>query len=150
MAEVPGGARGIGGGSLQGIRVLLVDDEGDSREAMSEILSAYGAEVRPCESAAEARSALLERTPHLIISDIGMPHESGLDFMRSIRATEGGRIIPAIALTGYDQESLRVEALAAGYDRHVPKPVDPSALVTIAAALLTNRSRSAAGDFTAL
>lgn len=140
MIEGPDAETGSQGGSLPGVRVILVDDECDGRELLAEILNSHGAEVRPCESAAEARNALLERTPDLIISDIGMPHESGLDLMRSIRAMDTGRAIPAIALTGYDQESLRLEALAAGYDRHVAKPVDPFALVALAAAMLASPS----------
>lgn len=119
--------------------MILVDDEADGRALLAEVLGMHGAEVRMCESADEARAALLARRPHLIISDIGMPRESGLDLMRSIRAMDGGRTVPAIALTGYDQDSLRVEALSAGYDRHVAKPVDPVELVLLAAALLASR-----------
>ena len=127
--------------SLAGVRVILVDDEADGRTILAEVLGLHGAEVRMCESAEEARAALLAE-PHsqLLISDIGMPRESGLDLMRSIRAMECGRTVPAIALTGYDQDSLRVEALEAGYDRHVAKPVDPMELVILAATLLSSRS----------
>ncbi|HET9252254.1 MAG TPA: response regulator [Candidatus Eisenbacteria bacterium] len=125
--------------TLSGIRVILVDDEADGRSLLAEILGMHGAEVRTCESADEARAALLAERPHLIISDIGMPRESGLDLMRSIRAMEGVKAVPAIALTGYDQDSLRVEALSAGYDRHVAKPVDPLELVLLARTLLASR-----------
>lgn len=134
-----------GPGSLAGIRIVLVDDEPDGRSLLAEVLGAHGADVRTCESAEEARAALLSERPHLIISDIGMPRESGLDLMRSIRSMEHGGAVPAIALTGYDQDSLRVEALSAGYDRHVAKPVDPLELVLLATALLASR-RSPRGD----
>ena len=134
-----------GAGSLSGIRVILVDDEADGRLLLAEILGMHGAEVCVCESADEARAALVAGRPHLIISDIGMPHESGLDLMRSIRVMECGRTVPAIALTGYDQDSLRVEALSAGYDRHVAKPVDPAELVLLATTLLSSR-RAVAAD----
>jgi CheY-like chemotaxis protein len=125
-------------GSLHGVRVILVDDESDGRELLADVLSTHGADVHLCESAEEARAALRERRPHLIISDIGMPRESGIDLMRSIRsmAPEAGGSVPAIAVTGYDQDSLRSETISAGYDRHVAKPVDPAALVTLATALL--------------
>ena len=139
MTEEPTQDREPGAGSLQGVRVMLVDDEIDGRTLLAEILGAHGAEVRTCESAAEARAALVAERPHLIISDIGMPRESGLDLMRSIRAMDVGRV-PAIALTGYDQDSLRIEALEAGYDRHVAKPVDPRELVVLAVTLLASRS----------
>jgi CheY-like chemotaxis protein len=123
---------------LDGVLVLVVDDETDGRSLLAEVLSAQGARVRVCGSAEEARAALHEGRPDLIISDIGMPHESGLDLMRSVRALapELGGTVPAIALTGYSQESLRAEAISAGYDRHVSKPVEPSELVTHAAVLL--------------
>ena len=136
---------GIGPSSLSGFRIVLVDDEPDGRGLLAEILGAHGANVHTCESAEEARTALLVSRPHLVISDIGMPRESGLDLMRSIRATEFGRTVPAIALTGYDQDSLRVEALEAGYDRHVAKPIEPIELVVLAVTLLQSR-RAAPGN----
>lgn len=127
-------------GSLAGVRVILVDDEPDGRTILGTVLGLYGAEVRMCESAEEARAAILaEPRSQLLISDIGMPRESGLDLMRSIRAMECGRTVPAIALTGYDQDSLRVETLEAGYDRHVAKPVDPTELILLATTLLASR-----------
>ena len=133
----------IASDSLRGIRVVLVDDESDERTLLAEVLAGLGAEVRICDSAAAARAALLEHRPDLLISDIGMPRESGLDLVRSIRAMapDQGGTVPAIALTGYSQESLRVEALSAGYDRHVEKPVQPSELVALAAAVIASRRR---------
>jgi CheY-like chemotaxis protein len=125
---------------LQGIRILLVDDESDGRTTLAQVLAAQGAEVRVCDSAAGARIALHDLRPDLIISDIGMPHESGLDLMKSIRALpkDAGGSVPAIALTGYSQETLREATLSAGYDRHVAKPVEPSDLVALARTLLAN------------
>ena len=131
-----------GPGSLWGVSVVLVDDEPDGLELLAEVLSAHGASVRCCGSADDARAAFHSGWPQLVISDIGMPRESGLDLMRSIRAMEGGGTVPAIALTGYDQDSLRVEALSAGYDRHVAKPVDPFELVLLATTLLASRRRA--------
>jgi CheY-like chemotaxis protein len=140
-------------GSLHGVRVVLVDDESDGRTLLGDVLRSHGADVRVCESAEEARAALRERRPHLIISDIGMPRESGLDLMRSIRsmAPEAGGSVPAIAMTGYDQDSLRQETISAGYDRHVAKPVEPAALVALATALLAGSgawpgARNATGE----
>jgi CheY-like chemotaxis protein len=130
------------GAPLEGALVLVVDDETDGRSLVAEVLGAHGARVRVCDSAEEARAALQEDRPDLIISDIGMPHESGLDLMRSVRALgpELGGTVPAIALTGYSQESLRAEAISAGYDRHVSKPVAPSDLMMLAALLLQGRA----------
>jgi CheY-like chemotaxis protein len=138
MTDAPSHETARRGAPLDGVLVLVVDDETDGGSLLAEVLSAYGARVRVCDSAEEARMALHEGRPDLIISDIGMPHESGLDLMRSIRALgpELGGTVPAIALTGYSQESLRAEAISAGYDRHVSKPVEPSHLMTLAAVLL--------------
>jgi CheY-like chemotaxis protein len=95
------------------------------------MLAWRGADVRTCASAAEARAALAERRYDVLVSDIAMPEESGYALIESVRAAErleGGRI-PAIALTAYAQETHRTQALAAGYDAHVAKPVEPGELV---------------------
>ena len=122
--------------SLREIRVLVVEDEADSRELLVETLSECGAEVVAVASCQEALAKLRQlsglRLPHVIVSDLGMPKEDGYDLIRQIRAlpeAEGGHI-PAIALTGYANPEDRRRALGAGYHGHVAKPMDRLALIT--------------------
>jgi CheY-like chemotaxis protein/anti-sigma regulatory factor (Ser/Thr protein kinase) len=115
-------------GQLAGILVLLVDDEADSRDALGALLEARGAEVHPCESAADARSALDRVRPDVIVSDIGMPGENGYAFIRSVRARADGQI-PAVALTGFASRQDVEEAMRAGFDEHLAKPVRIDVLV---------------------
>jgi CheY-like chemotaxis protein len=120
---------------LRDLRVLAVDDEPDARDLLSKMLTNYGAEVKTCASAAEALRTLDEWRPDALVSDIGMPGENGYDLLRKIRAREperGGRI-PAVALTAYARAEDERRALAAGYQIHIPKPVEPDLLaVTVA------------------
>ena len=122
--------------SLREIRVLVVEDEADSRELLVETLSECGAEVVAVASCQEALATLRQlsglRLPHVIVSDLGMPKEDGYDLIRQIRAlpeAEGGHV-PAIALTGYANPEDRRRALGAGYHGHVAKPMDRLALIT--------------------
>lgn len=128
--------------SLKGACVLLVEDEADSRTLFQRVLTWRGAQVVACSSAIEARAFLRRGKPDVLVSDIGMPGESGYSLIESIRASESGRgrRLPAVALTAYAQEAHRAKALAAGYDAHVPKPVEPSLLVRTVAALLEDSS----------
>jgi PAS domain S-box-containing protein len=124
--------------ALAGFKVLLVDDEPDTLHMLKLLLEQSGATVEACGSAAEALRAAREREPDVLISDIGMPGEDGYALINKIRALElerGGRL-PAIALTAYAAAEDRSQALAAGYQRHVTKPVDPDDLVAVVAALL--------------
>jgi len=118
---------------LDGLSVLVVDDELDARSLLQEILREYGAEVSVASSAAEARSALASMKPDVIISDIGMPEEDGYAFIRTVRA-EGARM-PAIALTAYASQQDAQRAFVAGFQKHVAKPVDPARLVSVVANL---------------
>jgi CheY-like chemotaxis protein len=118
---------------LNGLSVLVVDDELDARSLLHEILREHGAEVSIASSAAEARSALAVMKPDVIISDIGMPDEDGYAFIRRLRA-EGERV-PAIALTAYAGQQDAQRAFAAGFQKHVIKPVDPARLVSVVANL---------------
>jgi CheY-like chemotaxis protein len=124
------------GPSLRDIRVLVVEDEADSRELLVETLSEYGADVVAVASCQDAVAVLRQSTPqqlpHVIVSDLGMPKEDGYDLIRQIRAmpqAEGGRI-PAVALTGYANPEDRRRALAAGYQGHVAKPMDRLTMAT--------------------
>jgi CheY-like chemotaxis protein/two-component sensor histidine kinase len=127
---------------LDGVRVLVVDDEPDTRELLKIGLGQCGAEVTVAASAAEAREAMREAVPHLLISDIGMPDEDGYEMIRRVRALpdESGGRVPAIALTAYARVEDRMQALRAGYQMHVPKPVELAELVAVAASLV-QRSR---------
>jgi CheY-like chemotaxis protein len=118
---------------LVGVRVLVVDDEEDARDLLEAILSHHGATVRAAESASAGRAALQEFRPHVIISDIGMPGEDGYRFVRSIREQEreGATSTPAIALTAYARAEDRQAAFDAGFDIHLPKPVDINELLDL-------------------
>ncbi|MEG4805419.1 response regulator [Microcoleus sp. ARI1-B5] len=120
-----------GGGNLQGVKVLVVDDEVDSREFMMFVLTDSGAAVRAASSAAEAFEAAAEFVPDVLVSDIGMPEEDGYSLLRKLRswATERGGKFRAIALTAYARDEDRASALKAGFDRHLAKPVQPDVLV---------------------
>ncbi|HEY9434147.1 MAG TPA: PAS domain S-box protein, partial [Blastocatellia bacterium] len=122
---------------LRGLRVLVVDDEPDALEVLSLMLTNHGAEVKTCASAAEALQTLDEWQPDALVSDIGMPREDGYDLLRKIRAREperGGRT-PAIALTAYARAEDARRALAAGYQMHIPKPVESDLLAATVASL---------------
>jgi CheY-like chemotaxis protein len=129
---------------LDGMRVLYVDDNADARELVDAILSAHGATVVTCESA-DAILATLERDrPDVLISDIEMPGGDGYQLIRALRLREedADARIPAIALTGATRAEDRIRLLSAGFQLHMPKPVDPSELV-VAVAALAARDRSA-------
>jgi PAS domain S-box-containing protein len=123
---------------LDGLRVLAVDDEADTRELLKAGLGQCGAEVTAVGSAAEALEAMVAAVPDLLISDIGMPGEDGYELIRRVRAltVEGGGKVPAIALTAYARVEDRMQALRAGYQMHVPKPVELAELVAVAASLM--------------
>ncbi|HKX33202.1 MAG TPA: ATP-binding protein [Blastocatellia bacterium] len=123
---------------LKGIRVLVIDDEVDAREMLIAALTLYGAQVTATQSAAEALAQLEQWRPDVLISDLGMPDEDGLSLMRKVRAREPeeGGDIPAVALTAYVRAEDRINALAAGYQLHVSKPVEPDELATSIANLL--------------
>jgi CheY-like chemotaxis protein len=127
----------ISPGYLRDLRVLVVDDEPDARDLLSEMLTDYGAEVKACASAAEALQTLDEWRPDTLVSDIGMPREDGYELIRKIRSREpdrGGRI-PALALTAYARSEDARRAHAAGYQMHIPKPVEPDLLAAAVASL---------------
>ena len=114
------------GADLHGLRVLVVEDEGDTREILDVLLRESGAEVQAVPDAAAAMQAMHARPPDVLISDIGMPEMDGYDLIRQIRrlGPDAGGRVPAIALTAFAHGSDHREALRAGYDRHLAKPVD--------------------------
>ncbi|MBD2014970.1 response regulator [Microcoleus sp. FACHB-53] len=123
---------------LSGIRVLVVDDDTDSREFFAFVLEQLGAQVSTVTSAGEAIAFLEQSQPNILLSDIGMPDMDGYMLMRQIRAMppeQGGQIL-AIALTAYAGEIDRQQALAAGFQHHLAKPVEPNELVKVILNLL--------------
>ncbi|HEY9432350.1 MAG TPA: ATP-binding protein, partial [Blastocatellia bacterium] len=122
---------------LRDLRVLVVDDEPDARNLLGLILTSYEAEVRDCASAAEALQILDEWQPDVMVSDIGMPVEDGYELMRKVRACEPerGGLVSALALTAYARAEEAQRATAAGYQAHIPKPVEPGELATAVASL---------------
>ncbi|MBI5239707.1 MAG: PAS domain S-box protein [Elusimicrobia bacterium] len=118
---------------LQGVRVLVVEDDDDTRGMLLSALAHCGASVRGAASAAEGFSLFSQDRPHVLISDIAMPDEDGYSLLRRIRALkpeEGGKV-PAAALTAYATSEDRTKALRAGFQIYLPKPVDPAELVTV-------------------
>jgi PAS domain S-box-containing protein len=119
------------GRSLEGIKVLLVDDDNDTRDVMLEVLNESGAITIATASARAALKAVRESPPDVIVSDIGMPFEDGYSLIRKIRALsqEEGGAIPACAVTGWNSASERQRAIAAGYQLHLTKPAEPEMLI---------------------
>ena len=128
--------------SLDGLRVLLVDDEPEARQIISTVITRTGAEVRACQSAHEALMKLSEWKPDVILSDIAMPDEDGYSFIRKVRSLphDKGGDTPAAALTAYARDIDRRQALAAGYQMHIAKPIGASQLVTMIARLAGRES----------
>ena len=124
--------------SLEGVRILLVEDDEDSRDITRLALEAHGAVLVAVSSAREAVAALESEAPDVVVSDISMPGEDGHALLRKVRGlplTRGGRI-PAIALTALDSREARVASRDAGFHYHLTKPVDANKLVEIVAGLV--------------
>ncbi len=117
--------------ALDGLRVLVVEDDNDIRELLTTVLADAGAEVASAASAASGLAAVRCFHPQLLVSDIGMPDEDGYSFIRSVRAlgAEGGGDIPSIALTAFTSPNDRNEALRAGFTLHLGKPIAPLDLI---------------------
>jgi signal transduction histidine kinase/ActR/RegA family two-component response regulator len=123
--------------SLDGVRVLLVDDDQDSIQMLAVILADYKAMVQTAASAAEALEVFQWYKPDVLVSDLAMPDEDGYSLIRKIRAlpSESARQTPAVALTAYVRVEDRTRALSAGFNMFVPKPVEPNELITAIANL---------------
>jgi CheY-like chemotaxis protein len=134
LPELPG---------LDGLHVLVVDDERDARDLLTTVLEQSGAEVTIAATVADALEKLQALKPDLLVSDIEMPNEDGYSLIRKVRALEDAqaRRIPAIALTAHARSSDRMRALSAGYQMHIPKPVEPAELVIVIANIL-NRGQN--------
>jgi CheY-like chemotaxis protein len=143
-AAAEAGGNGLthkGGAELKGLRVLVVDDDDDTCKMIDMVLSKCGAEVKTSPSAHQAFEALAWE-PDVLVSDIGMPGEDGYEFIGKVRrrGLECGRQIPAIALTAYARDEDRLRALSAGYQIHLPKPVEPERLIAAVAGLARGNS----------
>jgi signal transduction histidine kinase/ActR/RegA family two-component response regulator len=123
--------------SLDGVRVLMVDDDNDTLQMLTAMLTEYKAEVQAVSSAAEALEALQWFQPDVLVSDLAMPCEDGYTLISKVRALEdvGVRQVPAVALTAYIRIEDRARALSAGFNMFVPKPVEPRELLTAIANL---------------
>lgn len=120
---------------LTGIRILVVDDEADTRDYVTFTLQECGAIVRSAASAQEALEQFQTFKPNVLLSDIGMPEQDGYTLLQQVRALKLGGQIPAIALTAYTRDRDRDRALQAGFQQYVTKPVEPTELVTAIARL---------------
>jgi PAS domain S-box-containing protein len=143
-ADQAAASEAAGTTELRGLRVLVVDDDADTREILCMVLSQHGAQVHAAGSSAEALGTFREWQPHVLMSDLGMPGEDGFALIEKVRglAPEDGGEVPAVALTAYARDEDSMRAHAAGYQIHIPKPVDPTRLVS-AVAGLARRARKA-------
>ncbi len=125
-----------GEGILNGLRVLIVDDEPDARDLIARVLGQSGAYVIAVSSAREAIDVFESAEPDVLVSDIGMPNEDGFDLIRNVRALRSPRArIPAVALTAYARPEDARRAFLAGFQVHVSKPVEPATLTAVVANL---------------
>lgn len=125
------------GPSLAGVRVVIVDDDPDAVEMTVVIIAGAQAEVRTSFSAAAAFALVRDWRPDVLIADVEMPDEDGYALIRRIRALDaahGGRVA-AVAVTAYGRAEDRMRTISAGFDMHLPKPVDPAELLTIVRSL---------------
>jgi K+-sensing histidine kinase KdpD/ActR/RegA family two-component response regulator len=127
---------------LTGVRVLVVDDEPDAREMMACALANCGTIVVTAGSSQEALEALSHTTVDVVLADIGMPVEDGYTFIRKVRSLPSAKSasIPAAAVTAYARDDQRQQALAAGFQIHIAKPVDPPQLAKVVASLLRHNA----------
>ena len=131
---------------LAGIRIVAVDDDADARKLLHLVLTRCHAEVTVFATAAEALEGVRTLRPDVLLSDIEMPNESGYDLLRQVRALppeEGGRT-PAAALTAYARGTDRTRALRAGFQMHLPKPVEPNELIAVVANLAARQEANPA------
>jgi len=127
--------------SIAGLRLLVVDDEPDSRRTVAAILEHYGAIVTAASSAAEGLRLASRHSFDVLLFDIAMPEQDGYSLIRSIRAPLDAKSrIPAIALTAYGRPSEREIALAEGFDDYLKKPVEPADLISLVASVVRART----------
>ena len=127
----------IGPSALAGMRVLRVDDEADTLELFTRLFTQHGAHVTVARNAEEAIGQLGVAAPDVLVCDIEMPGEDGYSLLRKVRSQgpREGSDVPAVAVTAYGSVDDRIRLLAAGFQMHVPKPVEPAELVTVVASV---------------
>ena len=125
-----------GSPQLGGVHALVVEDDPDGNELITTILERYGARVTSVGTAAAALDALEATPPDILVSDIGLPDSDGIELIKCVRTRHGAKELPAIALTAYASRQDAAKAIAAGFDAHVAKPVQPSTLGTVVARLM--------------
>jgi len=135
-------AGGVDG--IEGLRVLVVDDEAEAVELFTRVFTQHGAEVIAAKSTAEAIALLPAKRPDVLVCDIEMPGADGYALIRNVRALapQAGGSIPAVAVTAYGSADDRIRLLAAGFQMHVPKPVDPAELITVVASVAGRAARA--------
>ncbi len=126
--------------NLNSMKILVVDDDADSRDFIAFVLKMYGAEVTKVASAWEALQVIFKSQPDVLVSDIGMPFMDGYELLRKLRVLppETGGKVPAIALTAFAAEYDQQQAIAAGFQMHIPKPVEPDTLAAAVVQLVNN------------
>lgn len=122
---------------IEGLKVVIVDDEADARSIVRRFLESCNVIVFAASSAEEAVTLIVEQRPDVVISDIGMPEEDGYAFIKRVRAlgADRGGLVPAIALTAYARTEDRTRSFLAGFQMHLSKPVEPTELIAMVASL---------------
>jgi CheY-like chemotaxis protein len=134
ITDSPAEVRGI---SLQGVKVLVVDDEPDARDLVRRVLSTAGAHVITASSAPEALRLLVEHAPDVLVSDVGLPGEDGYELIRKVRALgDGAGRVRAVALTAFARLDDRTKAMLSGFQMHLTKPTDARELIVTIATLV--------------
>ena len=136
----PQAEQGIGGQRLDGVRVMVLEDDDDTRDLVASILTRAGAVAFASGSARDAVAMAARVRPDVLVCDLAMPDKDGLEVIREVKswAAEAGATLPALALSAYARTEDRDRALSAGFDVYVPKPVDPTELVRAVARLVRN------------
>lgn len=128
--------------TLEGVRVLVVDDQEDTRDLTCFILKQSNAQIEAAGSAQEALAIIQEWQPHVLVSDLGMPDEDGYSLITKVRTLSQGGLIQALALTGYAFDEERQRALSAGFQAYLTKPVEPGDLISVVTNLAYSRSKA--------
>jgi len=118
------------------LRVLVVDDDPDTRETLTAMLAQFGAMPRAAGSADEGYAAFAAERPDVLLSDLAMPRHDGYELIRRIRMEASGDAVPAAALSAYADAEHRSRSLAAGFQEHLAKPIEPAALASALARLV--------------
>jgi len=131
--------------ALNGIRVLVVEDDDDTRDLLRVVLETHGGDVATASSVPEALSTYDQTPPDVIVADIGMPDYNGYAFIGRVRARdrERGAMVPAIALTAFTTAMDRDTVLSAGFQVHIPKPFEPNHLISVIADLAAKYCKGA-------